>query len=264
MLLTITYLIFSQLAVGGLISILLVPPAAGRDFFRFCGFTTLVMLALALLVVPTPDPFLSKFFLLLVLAWVVNLGFVVSVIIERSSWQKPLLASSGLAGSLGIVLDGIQRVPADFPAWAPLLTALHFLLSSLLLGSVVFAMVLGHYYLTVPTLAIRPLRSMSLLMVVTIIAKVLLLGITFFLFWTAAGDEPRLILASFFGLQGIFFWSRVLFGIVGLLVIIFMTWETVKIHSTQSATGLLYVATILVLIGEAFSRFIFYYTSIPV
>ena len=264
MLLSITYLIFSQLAVGGAISILLVPPSAERSFFRFCGIATLVMLSLALLVVPVRDRLFSLSFLALSLAWALNLGFVASVINGRPSWQRPLLVLTGSAGLIGILLDAVRRVPAEFPAWAPLLSAVYVLFSSLFLGSVVFAMILGHWYLVTPTLPIRPLRSMSLLMVFAVLGKFLLLVTTFILFWTAAGDEPRRILSSFIGLQGLFFWARILFGILGPLAIIIMTWQTVKISSTQSATGLLYVATILVLIGEAFSKFIFYHTSIPV
>ncbi len=41
------YQLFSQLAVGGLLSILLVPVEAGKSFFRFCGATCVVLLVLA-------------------------------------------------------------------------------------------------------------------------------------------------------------------------------------------------------------------------
>jgi hypothetical protein len=38
----------------------------------------------------------------------------------------------------------------------------------------------------------------------------------------------------------------------------------VRIRSTQSATGLLYVATVMVLIGEMLAMFLLYATSVPV
>jgi len=51
---------------------------------------------------------------------------------------------------------------------------------------------------------------------------------------------------------------------VGPLALVYFIWDTVKIRSTQSATGILYIAVFLVLIGETFSRFLFLFTSISV
>jgi hypothetical protein len=39
-------------------------------------------------------------------------------------------------------------------------------------------------------------------------------------------------------------------GLVGPAVATWMTWQTVRIRSTQSATGILYIAMTLVLFGE--------------
>ncbi len=271
---SLIYQIFSQLAVGGLIAVLLVPPSAGKSFFRFCGITCLILLILALWAGPYPLALVGDFLTsastghalsltLLILTGALALGFVIAVVAERQPLQKPLLAGAGLLGAAGILIDGFHGVPVDMPAFAPLLGALYSLVSALFLGSVIFAMILGHWYLVVPTLPIHPLRSLTLAVVVTTLLKVLLAGLTFYLFWTAGGLQAREVLRSFFGVGGIFFWTRVLFGLIGPTAVAYMTWETVKINSTQSATGLLYVATIFVLIGETTSRYIFYTTSIP-
>jgi hypothetical protein len=42
-------------------------------------------------------------------------------------------------------------------------------------------------------------------------------------------------------------WS---FGLVGVAVLVWMAWQTLKIPNTQSATGILYVAVIGVFVGE--------------
>ena len=42
-------------------------------------------------------------------------------------------------------------------------------------------------------------------------------------------------------------WS---FGLVGVLALVWMAWQTLKIPNTQSATGILYVAVIGVFVGE--------------
>ena len=125
-------------------------------------------------------------------------------------------------------------------------------------------MILGHWYLVVPALHIRPLRALTQLMLGATLAKAMLTALTLYVFWADGDIQIRETLRSFLGLGGLFLWVRGLFGLIGPLIVGFMVWQTVKIHSTQSATGLLYVATIFVLIGECVSGYIFYTTTIPV
>ena len=40
------------------------------------------------------------------------------------------------------------------------------------------------------------------------------------------------------------------FGLFGVLALLWMAWETLKVPNTQSATGILYVAVIGVFVGE--------------
>ena len=49
---------------------------------------------------------------------------------------------------------------------------------------------------------------------------------------------------------------RWLSGIAGTLLLAAMTWQTLRIPNTQSATGLLYVMVVLVFIGESISVFL--------
>ena len=44
--------------------------------------------------------------------------------------------------------------------------------------------------------------------------------------------------------------SRILWGVVAPLVLAFLVYRTVKMRSTQSATGILYAMCVMVLIGE--------------
>ena len=55
---------------------------------------------------------------------------------------------------------------------------------------------------------------------------------------SSGGSDIRHYILS---IDGIFFWQRVLFGLAGPAVLSYLTWETAKIQSTQSATGILYV-----------------------
>ena len=65
-------------------------------------------------------------------------------------------------------------------------------------------------------------------------------------------------------IDGIFFWQRVLFGLAGPAVLSYLTWETAKIRSTQSATGILYVDFFTVVVGEVLAKYIVLATRVPV
>jgi len=62
---------------------------------------------------------------------------------------------------------------------------------------------------------------------------------------------------------GIFFWPRILLGIVAPIVLAVMIHSTVQIRHTQSATGLLYVAVVTLLFGEFFSKFLLFAARLP-
>jgi hypothetical protein len=47
------------------------------------------------------------------------------------------------------------------------------------------------------------------------------------------------------------------------VILVWMTWQTLKIPQTMAATGLLYIATMSVLVGEFLGRFIMFRTAIP-
>jgi protein NrfD len=65
-------------------------------------------------------------------------------------------------------------------------------------------------------------------------------------------------------LSGVFFWQRVLFGLFGPALLSYLTWETAKIQSTQSATGILYVDFFTVVVGEVLAKYLLLATRIAV
>ena len=272
MLRTLVFYIFSQLAIGGLLSILAIPPEAGKRFFRFCGLLSLCLLLIALgsgpfplafwkTILSNPDIRLSQAFL--ILTFLLTFFYVLAVVYEKKTIEKPLLTLASIMGTSALLIGGYNSLP-EISLWGRLLTAVYFLLSGLFLGSTIYAMILGHWYLVVPTLPIYPLRALTRLMIFATLGKLVLLCLTAYAFWYIGDASVRQTLLSFVGIGGIFLWARLLFGLLGPLILCYMIWETVKIHSTQSATGLLYVSTILVLLGEALSRHIFYISSIPI
>jgi hypothetical protein len=107
-----------------------------------------------------------------------------------------------------------------------------------LLGSINLAMLLGHWYLVVRGMAIDPLKRLSIATLVAAVAKVLIVVVVIGLHW-----PPPI-------LQDLFFWMRLLWGLLGPLALFPFVWGTVRIRSTMAATGILYVDVMAVVIGE--------------
>jgi hypothetical protein len=53
-------------------------------------------------------------------------------------------------------------------------------------------------------------------------------------------------------------------GLLGVLVLVWMAWQTLSIPNTQSATGILYVAVIATFMGETMSLLLSTETVYPV
>lgn len=110
-----------------------------------------------------------------------------------------------------------------------------------LLGTVNLAMLLGHWYLVVRGMTIDPLKRLTMATLASAILRAIVVTVVLLLpgVWSAIAIR-----------QGIFFWMRVGWGIVGPLALYPMVWGTVKIRSTMAATGILYVDVVAVVIGE--------------
>jgi hypothetical protein len=117
-------------------------------------------------------------------------------------------------------------------------------------GSVSLAMVLGHWYLTIPTLDVGHLRRLNRVTAVSIVVCLALLGYTCAAFASRLGGAER----PLFGAWGLFYLgTRLAVGLVLPLVFAWMTAGSLQFRNTRSATGILYASTILVLIGTAVS-----------
>ncbi len=113
--------------------------------------------------------------------------------------------------------------------------------SGLVLGMTIAAMFLGHWYLNSPTMAIGPLQKLVVLMGLAVVIRALV-----------AGGELALVVSQGWpdSTTWLFVALRWLAGIVGALAVVVMTWQTLKIPNTQSATGILYVGVIVTFLGE--------------
>jgi hypothetical protein len=142
----------------------------------------------------------------------------------------------------GGVLVGVSR-GGGWELWV--LNATGRLASSFLMGATLTAMLLGHYYLTAPTMSIAPLKRFVQCMAWGLGARVLVAGLGWMAWYAGMTGTP-----SGGGPSGLFLTIRWGMGVLGPLVATVLAWKTVEIRATQSATGILYIAMTLVLFGE--------------
>jgi hypothetical protein len=263
---SVLYLFLAHLGIGIAFTLLLVSKEAGVKFFRFNAGLAAALLAAALAFRPAPEA---------AGAAVVRGGSVVAIgvalaaltiywIIAGRMWgwlRPPLAIVASIAGAIAVVLHGLA---ASTDVTCRVLSTASTLSSAALLGGACTAMVLGHWYLVIPSMEVRHLQKMVGVHILTLVGRiaVVALVLTFAVgIPLATGHTLRRYVTS---VEGIFFWQRVLFGLAVPAVLSYMTWETAKIRSTQSATGILYVDFFTVVVGEVLASYLLLSTGLAV
>ena len=121
-----------------------------------------------------------------------------------------------------------------------------------LLGSVLTGMLLGHWYLTTPTMSINPLWWFNKAILV---AAVVRLGCSL---W-AVGEFGVASEST----QQIWLGIRWVGGIIAPMIMTVVVWRILKHRNTQSATGVLFAGLILVFMGEMTATLLERDTLIP-
>jgi protein NrfD len=263
----ILYLFLSHLAVGIFLSLLLVSKEAGVKFFRFNAGMVVTLVAVAVAFRPADDVGMQAqvgYWSLLVSggATVLYWGTIGRML---ASVRPAIVGIAAVGGLVSVVAQALAASAATSPA-TQALTIASFLTSVGLLGGACTAMVLGHWYLVLPGMEVSHLQSIIKVHIVSMVLRVavVMAAIVF-----AIGTyEPGLGLPSFksyiWSVSGVFFWQRMLFGLAGPALLSYLTWETAKIRSTQSATGILYVDFFTVVVGEVLSKYLMLVTHVPV
>ena len=269
----IYFLFASHFAVGCLIALALVPPrVTGGGFPRFISGLVLFFLLSALLAAGVAGHFAGGNFPgALVFYGLASIPIAANALMKGDRFRaRAILLASGLSlAAAGFLLDTLaSRVPAGAPSSTALVTVGSFLSAGLSAGAVSVAMILGHFYLVIPRLSIRPLVLLCRVLLGALLARIVF-GALVFLAWGArstdlpAADAARFLWQNVAVDEGLIFWPRVFAGLLAPLVLAFMALMTARIRSTQSATGILYVAVVFTTIGEFLGCFLFLSTSLP-
>ena len=148
------------------------------------------------------------------------------------------LMTASVAG--GVNIDSLNLLLSD-------------LASASVLGATLTGMLLGHWYLTTPTMSIGPLSWFTKALAVAAVVRLLMTSLSLFRFGFASHDVVHLL------------WLIV--RIVGGILVPFATAVIVarilKYRNTQSATGVLFAALILVFMGEMFAALLEHDLRIP-
>jgi len=154
-----------------------------------------------------------------------------------------IVAAAAFVASLAPSLFSASGTPGRMPVS---LRAVEIFASGLVLGLVTTAMLLGHWYLNTPTMRLDPLKRLLQLLVGAIALRMVLSMIGAFLMAKQLSQTSEGISTAWL----LFVALRWTAGLLLPLVLTYLTWQTLKIPNTQSATGILYAGVILVFIGE--------------
>jgi hypothetical protein len=231
-----------RLAMGMLVALLFLSPEQINP--RFHRIQSVIVLGLATVaVVLSWSRAESQYFL--------GVGVAIGACILGSVfWTVHAgLAASGsvILGSLGLLtaltaLHGTGESAGESSILSLVAMAANDCASAAVLGLATTAMLVGHWYLIAPTMAIDPLLRLILA----------LAGATGLRILTALADVGSIFIGgtSLDALGWLWLLLRWGIGFVGLGVLTFLAWQTARIRSTQSATGILYVVTIFAFFGE--------------
>ena len=253
----VVYLFLAHRGGGIAFTLLLVSKEAGVKFFRFNAGMAALLITGALAFRPDGSPAITPGSVLALEVAVVALA--IYWVIAGRAWGKfrPYLAMvASAAGAVAAVLHGLGAATVSGSVSGSALTVLSNLTSVGLLGGACTAMVLGHWYLVLPSMEVKHLQTAVGFHILTLAARVVVVAVVLGLAWSQPTITGQLFSRYIVSLDGVFFWQRMLFGLAGPIVLSYLTWETAKIRATQSATGILYVDFFTVVVGEVLASYV--------
>ena len=261
----VLFLFLAHLAVGIVFTLVFVSREAGVKFFRFNAGLAAILLAVAFALRPSDTSSTDLGLVAVIALAVVEAALIMywaTVGRALASIRPAVVATAVGAGLIALVAQALDQA-SGLPAQA--MTVASFLSSAALLGGACTAMILGHWYLVIPSLQVSHLQSIVKMHIASMVVRVVVVAAAVFVaivsWQPGMGPSFRGYILS---VSGVFFWQRVLFGLFGPALLSYLTWETAKIRSTQSATGILYVDFFTVVVGEVLAKYLLLATHVPV
>lgn len=246
------FLILSQLSVGIILILLTIPlERVGRGFFSFHAGLALALQIIAVALVRSKAMLFAPYLVALA-----ALSTIFAV--RKLRWSKAVLIAAGALGVCALAIDVVR----SGGLFVNVAGALVIVSSALVLGSIVVTMNLGHWYLVIRGLPFDLLGTANRTFVYSLLARLAAIAVGA----VAAADAWKALWTPAAGPiwdTAIFLTVRVMFGLAAPLLLSWMVHECVKIKSNQSATGILYVSLVFVLIGELSGLYFFVQRGVP-
>jgi len=262
----ILFLFLTHLAIGIIFTLVLVSRDVGVKFFRFNAGLAAALIAVAFVFRSGNDDsaFARAAFFSLVVCETAMVVYWATIGRALARIRPLILGLACVAGLVALITQAVAA-SAGRATTTEALTVASFLSSAALLGGACTAMILGHWYLILPSMQVSHLQSMVKIHMASMAVRIAVVAaaVIFAIATWQPGLGPsfqRYILS----VSGVFFWQRVLFGLAGPALLSYLTWETAKIRSTQSATGILYVDFFTVVVGEVLAKYLLLATNVPV
>jgi hypothetical protein len=172
-------------------------------------------------------------------------------------------ASRRIVGVATAIIGGValgKLVAAFGPALGgSLAAAVAFVPATLLAGSALAGMLLGHWYLVAPSLSFRPLRLAIYAVLAAVAVQTLALAAVLA---TASPSARHQLLAASYALP---FWLLVIgAGVVFTTAVTLLTLYFARIRANQPATAMLYALIVSVAMGVVPGHLLFFLTGTPV
>ncbi len=232
-----------RLAVGMIATLLLLSPSQIQPRYYRVHF----LIAFGLTATALFDPGIAVDFQVRgfsILGLVLAFAGSFSWSLEQTPFGRTLIVATGVCLAATLLSLEISSQPTPPIAWV----LLGDVASAAVLGTTLSAMLLGHHYLVAPSMSIKPLLNLLGAMTVALCVRMAVDGAAL------AGSLTQGPTSSLDSDMMIWLPARWLIGFVGPLALTWMAWQTAKIRSTQSATGILYVVVIFTFLGELTSQ----------
>ena len=144
-----------------------------------------------------------------------------------------------------------------------ILYPLNLLLAALSLGATATGMMLGHWYLIDTGMPIDPLMRVFRLFVAALALQAVTGALSLALLWLAGAPATLQQMQLLFDDHLTLLAARVAVAPIAAAGLAWMIWRTLLVPQTMAATGLFYIATLSVIVGELLGRFILFRTSLP-
>jgi hypothetical protein len=266
----VTVLVLAELAIGTVVAAFL--SDLGGDVGRgFIGTTALICVAIMgvdlglLLVLPPPAQLLhtgvdagryASFVHWLIGFTGASFAYALFSAVGTDAARRVV---GGVAVACGATAITTAALTFGQPLGGGLAAAVAFVPATLLGGSALAGMLLGHWYLLAPDLTFRPLRrAVYGVFVAVAVQLAAIVGALL----AADGDSRQSLIAAHYSVP---FWLLVvLAGLVFTAAVSGLTLYFARIRANQPATAMLYVLIITVLMGTVPGHLLFFLTRVPV